>query len=57
MKTQIEHGIFDYCAAPVVSSTLMLDAETQPAGTHLQAAQVLGGALFGSAEHAPALQA
>ncbi|NER61895.1 NAD(P)H-dependent oxidoreductase [Pseudomonas sp. MAFF212428] len=53
MKTQIEHGIFDYCAAPVVSSTLMLDAETQPAATHLQAARVLGGALFASAEHAP----
>ncbi|MCP3061799.1 NAD(P)H-dependent oxidoreductase [Myxococcus sp. K38C18041901] len=48
MKTQIDHGIFDYCGAKVVTSELLVDSETQAPEIHLAAAQALGKKLFGA---------
>ncbi|HFF6203398.1 TPA: NAD(P)H-dependent oxidoreductase [Stenotrophomonas maltophilia] len=42
MKTQIDMGIFDYCGARVLTSDLLLDADTGAAGTHLQTALAIG---------------
>lgn len=42
MKTQIDQGIFDYCGAPVLSSTLLLDADSGVAEAHLQTAVDIG---------------
>ncbi|AHY59031.1 NAD(P)H-dependent oxidoreductase [Stenotrophomonas rhizophila] len=42
MKTQIDTGIFDYCGAPVVSSTLLLEVDTTGADGALTAAPTLG---------------
>ncbi|MHC8305551.1 NAD(P)H-dependent oxidoreductase [Pseudomonas sp. PB3P13] len=47
MKTQIDHGIFDYCGAQVVTSELLLESETQDPAIHLQAALAFGQALSG----------
>jgi NAD(P)H dehydrogenase (quinone) len=46
MKAQIDHGIFDYSGAQVVSSTLLLDSEVQDPALHLQTAQDLGSQMF-----------
>ncbi|XXX77374.1 NAD(P)H-dependent oxidoreductase [Sorangium sp. So ce134] len=46
MKTQIDHGIFDYCGARVVTSELLVDSETQEPASHLAAARVIGLDLF-----------
>ncbi|NMO18742.1 NAD(P)H-dependent oxidoreductase [Pyxidicoccus fallax] len=46
MKTQIDHGIFDYCGATVVTSELLLDSETQDPTAHLDAARDIGRKLF-----------
>lgn len=51
MKTQIDHGIFDYVGAPVATSELMLDAETQGPAGHLEAARAIGRNLFEAARH------
>jgi len=42
MQTQIDHGIFDYCGARVLTSELMLESETQDPAIHLDAAHALG---------------
>ncbi len=42
MKTQIDTGIFDYCGAPVVSSTLLLEVDTHDPAPHLDTAHALG---------------
>lgn len=42
MKTQIEAGIFDYCGAPVLSSTLLLETDSGDAPAHLLTAHALG---------------
>ncbi|MEC4338754.1 NAD(P)H-dependent oxidoreductase [Stenotrophomonas pavanii] len=42
IKTQIDRGIFDYCGAPVLSSDLLLDADTGAADAHLQTALAIG---------------
>ncbi|TFZ42896.1 flavodoxin family protein [Stenotrophomonas maltophilia] len=42
MKTQIDMGIFDYCGARVLSSELLLDADSGAAGAHLQSADEIG---------------
>ncbi|QPC94365.1 NAD(P)H-dependent oxidoreductase [Mesorhizobium sp. INR15] len=47
MKTQIEHGIFDYCGAPVVTSEL-LKAQTHDPASQLDAARAIGRDLFTS---------
>ncbi|MEG2806009.1 NAD(P)H-dependent oxidoreductase [Stenotrophomonas sp.] len=42
MKTQIETGIFDYCGAPVISSTVLLAVDSTDPAPHLQAGYTLG---------------
>lgn len=46
MRTQIDHGIFNYCGANVASSQLLLDSETDGVDRALQAARELGQKLF-----------
>ncbi|MDF0732102.1 NAD(P)H-dependent oxidoreductase [Pseudomonas entomophila] len=46
MRVQIEHGIFDYCGAQVLGSTLLADSETLDPQVHLQAARALGAGVF-----------
>jgi NAD(P)H dehydrogenase (quinone) len=46
MKTQIDHGIFDYCGAPVASSTLLLESDGDDQSANLGAALAIGRALF-----------
>ncbi|MBX8536715.1 NAD(P)H-dependent oxidoreductase [Pseudomonas cichorii] len=48
MKTQIDHGIFDYCGARVVTSELLLDSETCDAAAHLDTARTVGHRMFAS---------
>ena len=48
MKTQIDHGIFDYCGAPVVTSELLLEADTIDVAPHLETARTIGCDLFKS---------
>ncbi|WP_252721008.1 hypothetical protein, partial [Acinetobacter baumannii] len=57
MRTQIDHGIFDYCGARVVSSALMLDSEGQDPALHLAAARAIGGDLFQGAGQGAAKKA
>lgn len=47
MKTQIDHGIFGYCGAPVVTSELLLPVPEM--AEHLDTARALGGKVFGAA--------
>lgn len=42
MKTQIEHGIFDYCGATVVRSEILFESETGSPQAHLDAARAIG---------------
>lgn len=42
MKTQIDHGIFDYCGARVVTSELLLESETREPSYQLDAARFIG---------------
>jgi NAD(P)H dehydrogenase (quinone) len=53
MKSQIDHGIFDYCGAEVLSSRLLLDSETAEPSIILKAGEELGRQLF-AASLAPA---
>ncbi|KPD30554.1 NAD(P)H-dependent oxidoreductase [Pseudomonas paraeruginosa] len=46
MRTQIDHGIFDYCGARVVRSELLLESETSDPARHLAHAREIGRALF-----------
>lgn len=46
MRTQIDHGIFGYCGAPVVRSELLLMDESGFAEAHLAAAETIGLSLF-----------
>jgi len=46
MRVQIEHGIFDYCGAEVLSSTRLEDSEGADAALLLPAARKLGEQLF-----------
>lgn len=46
MRVQIEHGIFDYCGAKVLSSTLLTDSEGGDPQALLEQAQGLGLGLF-----------
>lgn len=50
MRVQIEHGIFDYCGAKVLSSTLYTDSESVPGTQYLAPAHALGKALFEESE-------
>lgn len=42
MKTQIDHGIFDYCGARVVTSELLLPSSSQSTSSHLDTAHSIG---------------
>lgn len=55
MKTQIDHGIFDYCGAQVLTSELLLESETQDPAVHLEAARALGHGLLAASGHPPAV--
>ncbi|MFW9266007.1 NAD(P)H-dependent oxidoreductase [Pseudomonas sp. NR3] len=50
MVTQIEHGIFDYCGAHVVSSDRLLESESLDPKLHLQTAEALGQRLFSTTD-------
>lgn len=54
MKTQIDHGIFDYCGACVVTSKLMLDSQASDQTSHLDAARIIGRNLFNATEQCKA---
>lgn len=54
MKTQIDHGIFDYCGACVASSSFRFDSEGRDAQPHLQAAFEFGRGVFDGAQCAAA---
>ncbi|MGO1000334.1 NAD(P)H-dependent oxidoreductase [Lysobacter sp. CA196] len=54
MNTQIDHGIFDYCGARVLTSELLLHTHPDEAAAHLQTAFALGRGLFAEAEHGEA---
>jgi NAD(P)H dehydrogenase (quinone) len=49
MKTQIDHVIFDYCGARVMTSKLLLASEAQDLTYHLEAARAVGRRLFAAA--------
>lgn len=46
MRNEIEHGIFDYCGAPVVTSELLLTGDEGYPDSHYQLARQLGQRLF-----------
>jgi NAD(P)H dehydrogenase (quinone) len=50
MQKQIEHGIFDYCGAPVVQSRLLTESETGNASIIVEAARKIGAELFEAAK-------
>jgi len=51
MKTQIDHGIFDYCGAPVITSELLISAEPMEADAHFATAQALGRKIVATRQH------
>ncbi|HSX65733.1 MAG TPA: NAD(P)H-dependent oxidoreductase [Pseudoxanthomonas sp.] len=46
MKTQIDHGIFDYCGARVVTSELLFDSQSRDPAPLLDAASAVGRNVF-----------
>ncbi|HKS15497.1 MAG TPA: NAD(P)H-dependent oxidoreductase [Pseudomonas sp.] len=46
IKTQIEHGIFNYCSAPVASATLLTEADKGFPQAHFETAGQIGRDLF-----------
>lgn len=46
MRTQIDHGIFDYCGAKVLTSELLLESESGTAEAHLRTAHAVGQGVF-----------
>jgi len=46
MKTQIDHGIFGYCGAPVITSELLLPSDADYPYSHYRAANRVGQQLF-----------
>ena len=46
MRTQIDHGIFGYCGARVVTSELLFDSETQDPAVALDTAAAIGRRLY-----------
>jgi NAD(P)H dehydrogenase (quinone) len=57
MKTQIDHGIFDYCGARVVTSEVLFEAGPDHATAHLEAARVIGRRLFDASRQRKAADA
>ncbi|ATU91345.1 NAD(P)H-dependent oxidoreductase [Phyllobacterium zundukense] len=56
MKTQIDHGIFEYCGA-CVTSELLLESETLDPAFHLDAARAIGRNLFNAPQRCEAADA
>ncbi|WP_342241974.1 NAD(P)H-dependent oxidoreductase [Inquilinus sp. OTU3971] len=54
MKTQIDHGIFDFCGARIVTSEFLLPPDTQDLSGYLETASAIGGKLFQAAEQVEA---
>lgn len=52
MKTQIDHGIFGYCGAPVRSSELLLPSDSDYPSSHYRRANSMGRQLFAVKETA-----
>lgn len=50
MKTQIDHGIFDYCGARVLTSQLLFDSEAGDPQPHLERARTIGLRLFSESD-------
>ncbi len=46
MKTQIDHGIFDYCGARVVTFELLLGSEAAEVAQHFDTVRAIGRDLF-----------
>lgn len=46
MRTQIDHGIFDFCGARIVTSEFLLDVNGQAAASHVVTARALGSNAF-----------
>jgi len=46
MRTQIDHGIFDYCGAKVITSELMVPDQANDFTLHLDTAHALGSRIF-----------
>lgn len=46
MRTQIDHGIFDFCGAPVVTSEFLVDVNGQGGAAHVATARALGSNAF-----------
>ncbi|MFC0225593.1 NAD(P)H-dependent oxidoreductase [Serratia aquatilis] len=46
MKAQIDHGIFDFCGAPVMSSTRLLISDLNDTKIALQSAHKIGNDIF-----------
>ncbi|WP_434657778.1 NAD(P)H-dependent oxidoreductase [Pseudomonas sp. R3-56] len=57
MVTQIDHGIFGYCGARVVSSERLLDSETLDPDVHLQTARALGQRVLSAIEQTTPVEA
>ena len=55
MKTQIDHGIFGYCGAPVVTSEFLVPVPDMSA--HLDTGKKLGGRVFAASATQPAAAA
>ncbi len=50
MKTQIDHGIFDYCGARVMTSELLLVPDVPDQAVHLDTARAIGRRLFSASK-------
>jgi len=57
MRTQIDHGIFDYCGAQVVTSELLFDSHGPDSASLLDAAEAIGRKLFSSAKRCVSIDA
>ena len=54
MKTQIDHGIFDYCGASVATSELLLESQEQDQTLNVETARAIGRKLCVASAHAKA---
>lgn len=57
MKTQIDHGIFDFCGAEVLTSELLMESESRDAAAHLNTARAVGGDVIRKSRRGEAVEA
>ncbi|MRK21880.1 NAD(P)H-dependent oxidoreductase [Pseudomonas sp. JG-B] len=57
MKTQIDHGIFDYCGATVLTSAVYFESESNDPAPYLEAARSIGLKLFETAARPELIEA